>query len=116
QAHGIGEVRFGREQIHERALSQSTVADFAASGPAQEFHFADAERREVVVQHETLELILLEEQIEALHVFLSAQRESRERLCFASGEERGAQALATLTLGTKEDMQRLDLLFEQDQF
>src|ERR1700704_1145237 len=26
------------------------------------------------------------------------------------------QALATLTLGTKEDMQRLDLLFEQDQF
>src|SRR2546428_2710182 len=29
---------------------------------------------------------------------------------------RETQALATLTLGTKEDMQRLDLLFEQDQF
>src|ERR1700752_1461897 len=32
---------------------------------------------------------------------------------FSRGE---TQALATLTLGTKEDMQRLDLLFEQDQF
>jgi len=32
---------------------------------------------------------------------------------FARGE---TQALATLTLGTKEDMQRLDLLFEQDTF
>jgi len=32
---------------------------------------------------------------------------------FTRGE---TQALATLTLGTKEDMQRLDLLFEPDQF
>jgi polyribonucleotide nucleotidyltransferase len=32
---------------------------------------------------------------------------------FTRGE---TQALATLTLGTKEDMQRLDLLFEHDQF
>src|ERR1700726_1712878 len=32
---------------------------------------------------------------------------------FTRGE---TQPLATLTLGTKEDMQRLDLLFEQDQF
>ncbi|HMD43135.1 MAG TPA: polyribonucleotide nucleotidyltransferase [Candidatus Acidoferrum sp.] len=32
---------------------------------------------------------------------------------FTRGE---TQALATLTLGTKEDMQRLDLLFEQDMF
>src|SRR6202161_3544922 len=32
---------------------------------------------------------------------------------FTGGE---TQALATLTLGTKEDMQRLDLLFAQDQF
>ena len=32
---------------------------------------------------------------------------------FTRGE---TQALATVTLGTKEDMQRLDLLFEQDQF
>jgi polyribonucleotide nucleotidyltransferase len=32
---------------------------------------------------------------------------------FTRGE---TQALATLTLGTKEDMQRLDLLFEQDSF
>src|SRR6202142_4791641 len=32
---------------------------------------------------------------------------------FTRGE---TQALATLTLGTKEDMQRLDLLFEEDAF
>ena len=65
------------------------MADFAASWATQEFHFADAERREVVVQHEAVELILLEEQVEALHVFLGAERESGESLRFAASEESG---------------------------
>src|SRR5580704_789932 len=73
KAHGVREVRLGRKQVDESALSKSAVADFAASGTTKELHFADAERWEVVVQHEAIELVLLEEQVEALHVFLSAE-------------------------------------------
>ena len=42
------------------------------------------------MQHETIELILLEEQVETLHVFLGAERERGERLRLASREERRA--------------------------
>ena len=59
-------------------------------GPAQEFHLAHRKRREVVVQHEALEGFVLEEQVEALHVFLGAQRERGQGLGFAAGEERRA--------------------------
>src|SRR5256886_4004403 len=55
EAHGIGEIGFGRKQIEERTLGKRTVADFAATRAAQELYFADAERREVVVQHEALD-------------------------------------------------------------
>src|SRR6266851_2708580 len=89
KAHGVGKIRFGRKQVHERALGQSAVADFAAARAAKEFHFTDAEWREVVVQHEAVELVLLEEQVEALHVFLGAQGQSGERLGFPAGKERG---------------------------
>src|SRR5579859_247540 len=89
EAHGVGEVRLGRKQIDERALRESAVADFAASRAAKEFDFADAKRREVVVQHEAIELILLEEQVEALHVFLGAESQRGESLRFAAGKERG---------------------------
>src|SRR5579872_1258426 len=88
EAHGVREVCLGRKQVDERALCESAVADFATAGTAKEFHFADAERREVVVQHEAIELVLLEEQVEALHIFLGAEGERRESLCFAAGEER----------------------------
>src|SRR5258708_18507173 len=66
------------------------MADFAAARASKEFHFTDAERREVVVQHEAIELVLLEEQVEALHGFLGAQRQSSKGLGFAAGKERGA--------------------------
>src|ERR1700674_797501 len=90
EAHGVGEVRFGRKQVRQRALGKRAVADFAAAGAAQEFHFANAERRKVVVKHEAFELILLEEQIETLHIFLCAESESGERLGFVASKERGA--------------------------
>ena len=64
------------------------MTDFAAARAAQEFHFADGKRREIVVQHEALEGFFLEEQIEALHVFLGAERGGGERLRFAAREER----------------------------
>src|SRR5216683_1225227 len=89
EAHGVGKIRFRRKQVHKRALRQGAVADFAAARATQEFHFADAERREVVVQHEAVELVLLEEQVEALHVFLGAEGQSGQRLRFAAGKEGG---------------------------
>ena len=42
------------------------------------------------MQHKALELVLLEEQVQALHVFLRTERERGERLRFASRDERGA--------------------------
>src|SRR6266700_7508611 len=89
EAQGVREVRFGGKQIHERAFGESAVTNFAAARAAQEFYFANAERREIIVQHEALELVLLEEQVEALHVFLGAESESGERLSFAAREESG---------------------------
>src|SRR6267378_3500639 len=90
QAHGVRKFFFGRKQIRKGALGECTVADFAAAGAAKEFHFTHAERREVVVQHKALELVLREEQVETLHVFLGAESESGERLGFATSKERGA--------------------------
>src|SRR4029077_7524204 len=89
EAHGVGKIRFGWKQVYQRALRECAVADFAAAGAAKEFYFADAERREVVVQHEAIELVLLEEQVEALHVFLGAEGQSGKSLRFAASEERG---------------------------
>ncbi len=86
EAHSVGKIRFGRKQVHQRALRESAMADFAAARASKEFHFTDAERREVVVQHEAIELVLLEEQVEALHVFLGAQGQSGEGLGFAAGK------------------------------
>ena len=86
-AHGVREIRLRRNQVGESALGESAVADFAAAGAAQEFHFADRERREIVVQHEALERLVLEEEIEALLVFLGAERGGDERLRLAAGEE-----------------------------
>src|SRR5438309_1621676 len=90
QAHGVRKFFFGRKQIREGALGERTVADFAAAGAAKELYLTDAEGREVVVQHEALELILREEQVETLHVFLGAKSESGERLGFAASKKRRA--------------------------
>ena len=80
----------GGSKLLQRAFCERAVADFTASGAAQELHFADAERREIVVQHEALELILLKEQIESLHVFLGAEGQCRQSLRFAAGKKRRA--------------------------
>ena len=64
------------------------MADFTPARSAQELHFANAERREIVVQQEALELILLEEQVQPLHVFLGAQRKGRKRLRLAASKQR----------------------------
>src|SRR6266852_8792774 len=66
------------------------MANFAAAGATKEFYFADAERREIVVEHEAVELVLREEQVETLHVFLGAEGKGGESLGFTASEERGA--------------------------
>src|SRR5260370_27936196 len=66
------------------------MANFGAAGATKEFFFADAERREIVVEHEAVELVLREEQVEALHVFLGAEGKGGESLGFTASEERGA--------------------------
>src|SRR5205085_11253312 len=90
QSHGVAEVCFARKQVRERTFGQSAVTDFTPPGTAQEFHFTDAERRKIVVQHEALELVLLEKQIETLHVFFGAKGYRSECLRFTPGEERRA--------------------------
>src|SRR5712664_1939206 len=90
QAHGVRKFLFGRKQVRESALGERPVTDFAPAGTAKELYLTDAEGREVVVQHEALELILREEQVETLHIFLGAKSESGERLGFAARKERGA--------------------------
>ena len=90
EAHGVREIGFRRKQVQQGAFGKRAVADFAASRPAQEFHFADGKRREVVVQHEALERFFLEEQVEPLLVFLGAERGRRQGLRLAAREERRA--------------------------
>src|SRR6202007_2214779 len=60
------------------------------SRPAQKLYFAHAEWRKVVVQHKTLELVLLKEQVQPLHVFLRAQRQRRQRLRLSARKQRRA--------------------------
>ena len=86
-AHGVREIGFRRQQASESALGQRAVTDFAPSGSAQELYFAHRERREIVVQHEPLEHVLLEQQIEPLLVFFRSQRRGRQRLRLAAGEK-----------------------------
>src|SRR6185437_6215156 len=88
QPHRVRKFCLRRQQARQRAFRQSTVTDFTASRPAQKLHFTDAERREVVVQQKPLELILLEQQVQPLHVFLGSQSQRRQRLCLAAGKQR----------------------------
>ena len=65
------------------------MADFAAARRARRLGLADAERREVVVEHELLAVLVLEP-LDALLVNRGAERAGDERLGFAAREERRA--------------------------
>ena len=71
------------------AFGQSAVPDFAAARSAHEAHFADAERREVVMQHEFLRGFGEIEHFDALFVVLGAERGGNEGLRFAAREDGG---------------------------
>ena len=65
------------------------MADFAAAGAAHELHFADRERREVVVQHEPAVHLALD-RFDLLLVVRRAERHRDERLRFAARKHRRA--------------------------
>ena len=88
-ANRVGERFFRRKHRQQRALGERAVADFAAAGPAHELHFADRERREVVVQHEPA-VDLAFDRFDLLLVVRRAERDGDERLRFAAREHRRA--------------------------
>ena len=87
-AKRVGELFLIRNDRRNRAFRQRTVTDFTTARAAHETDFTDAERREIVVQHEALEVFASFEQLNALFVVLSAERDRDQRLGFAAREER----------------------------
>ena len=89
-AHGVGEGFVVGNDGGKSALGQCAVADFTAARAAHEADFADAERREVVVQHEALGGFRGIQQLNALLIVLGAESGGDQRLGFSAREERGA--------------------------
>ena len=73
----------------ERTLGQRAVADFATAGAAGAAGFADAERREVVMEKEALRGFAATVGVDVLRFFDRRERDERERLGFAALENRG---------------------------
>ena len=105
------------------------MADFTTARAAHEADFADAERREVVVQHEAFEAFARFEEFHALFVVLGAERDGDQSLRLTAGEESrtvgagqnarlapdGADFFEAAAIGTAADIEHLiaeDLLFE----
>src|SRR5262249_12350643 len=84
-ADGVGKGLFAGNQRRKRALGERAVADFAASGSAQERDLADRERRGVVVEHETLPLLALQA-LDLLRLLGGAERAGDQRLRLTASE------------------------------
>ena len=107
--HGTRTVRFGdfrhhAQRVRERALGrqhrrqgplgQATVTDLAALGGTHAARFADAVRREVVMQQKVVSVLAFE-RVDHLRVALGAQRGHHQRLGFTAREQRR-------TMGTRQ--------------
>src|SRR5439155_16841668 len=95
----------GKERL-QRATREIAVADLATRGTAQELHFTDRERREVVVEKKSLERFALEV-FDLLRFLRRAEGDGDECLCFAAREDGGtvrAREIAEL------DRDRTDLV------
>ncbi len=84
-ANRVGERFLRRKHRQQRALRERAVTDFAAAGAAHELHFADRERREVVVQHEAA-VDLAFDRLDLLLIVRGAERHGDERLRLAARE------------------------------
>ena len=88
-ADDVGELLLARDRRRQGALGERAVADVAALGAAHEAGLAHRERREVVVVPEALGV--LEAEVVDLHVHpRRAERDAREDLRLAAGEQRRA--------------------------
>src|SRR5215469_14273089 len=105
------------------------MTDLAPSRPAHESNFANAERREVVMQHKALGSLGRVEHLNTLLVFFRAERHGHERLRLAAREQRramrarehtyfgfdGADLIELAAIGAAARLQHLvakDALFE----
>ena len=81
-ADRVGELfRIGQHRL-DAPLGQRAVADLAAARAADRPHFAHRERREVVVEHELLR-VLVDQAVDALLVAAGAQRDRDQGLRLA---------------------------------
>ncbi len=87
-AHRVGEGRVIRNHRRNGAFRQRPVSDFTPPRAAHEAHFAHAERREIVVQHEALRRFRSVQQLNPLLVVLRAERRRHQRLRLAAREQR----------------------------
>ncbi len=86
-ANRVREIFGGRQDRRDAAFGQAAVTDFATTRAADRATFADRERREVVIQHELL-AVLVHQAIDALFVAGRAQRDRDQGLRFATLEQR----------------------------
>ncbi len=86
-----GNVVLGRDDRQQGTLGERTVADVAALRAAHEARLAGGERREVVVVDVALALGHVD-RVDALPLGEHAQRQHREHLGLAAGEQAGAVA------------------------
>ena len=80
------------------------MADFAAPGGAHAAGFADAERREIVVQKKALRLHAAAVGIDVLRFLDRRQGRERERLCFAAMENGGTSLVTTAPAATSRQL------------
>ncbi len=85
-ANRVRERRFLGDDGRQRALGQRAMADLTTARSAHELHFADRERREVVVEHEALPHLAVDH-FDLLLVVGGAERRGDERLRLAAGED-----------------------------
>ena len=85
-ADGVGELLRAGDHGLEAALGQGPVADLAPAGPADRTALADAEGREIVIEHELL-AVFVDQAVDALLVAAGAEGGGDEGLGFAAGEE-----------------------------
>ncbi len=82
----VRELVWARNHRLETTLGQGTVADFAAARPTDRTAFADAERREIIIEHE-LFAVLFYQPVDALFIADRAQGRGHQCLGLSAGED-----------------------------
>src|SRR4029450_12406166 len=82
-ANRVREVRVRRDHRLDPGLPGGTMSEFTPARPANRTHLADAEWREVVVEHVRLPRLSFE-LLDSLLVALRAECRDRQRLGFAA--------------------------------